>query len=82
MIEQARPRGQVIFLRRTDAEGRVALRGRGFPVDPLSHHRLRRCEVDLERHQIRCYRLRRREPDQQPLINTLEYVFPQKRFLE
>lgn len=79
---QARPRGQVIFLRRTDAEGRVSLLGRGFPVDPLWPHRLVRCEVDLEHHQIRCYRLRRREPDQQPLITTLESVFPQKRFLE
>lgn len=79
---QAKPRGQVIYLRRTDAQGRVSLLGRSFPVDPVWPHRLLRCEVDFEHHQVRCYRLRRREPDQQPLVKTMEYVFPTKRFLE
>lgn len=79
---QARPCGQVIYLRRTDAQGHVSLLGRSFPVDPVWPHRLLRCEVDFEHHQIRCYRLRRREPDQQPLVKTIEYVFPKKRFLE
>lgn len=79
---QAHPRGQMIYLRRTDAQGQVSLLGRPFPVDPMWPHRLLRCEVDFEHHQIRCYRLRRREPDQQPLVKTIEYVFPTKRFIE
>lgn len=79
---QVRPRGHLIYLRRTDAQGRVFLLGRSFPVDPGWPHRLLRCEVDFEHHQIRCYRLRRREPDQQPLVKTMDYVFPKKRFLE
>jgi len=79
---QARPGGQVIYLRRTDAQGHVSLLGRSFLVDPVWPHRLLRCEVDFEHHQIRCYRLRRREPDQQPLVKTIEYVFPKKRFIE
>lgn len=79
---QARPGGQVIYLRRTDAQGQVSLLGRSFLVDPVWPQRLLRCEVDFEHHQIRCYRLRRREPDQQPLVQTIEYVFPKKRFRE
>jgi hypothetical protein len=43
---------------------------------------LLRCAVDFEHHQIRCYRLRRREPDQQPQVKTIEYVYPTKRFIE
>ena len=74
--------GQVVYLRRTDANGVVSLLGRSFPIDPLWTHRLLRCEVDLAHHQIRFYRLRRRDPDQQPLIKTLDYRFPQRRFLE
>ena len=72
----------MIYLRRTDAQGQVSLLGRSFPVDPLWLHRLLRCEVDFEHHQIRCYRLRHREPDQQPLVKTIKDVFPTKRFLE
>ena len=79
---QAHPRGQMIYLRRTDAQGQVSLLGRPFPVDPMWPHRLLRCEVDFEHHQIRCYRLRRREPDQQPLVKTIAYAFPTKRFIE
>lgn len=79
---QAVVRGQVVYLRRTDANGAVSLLGRSFPIDPLWAHRLLRCEVDLTHHQIRFYRLRRREPDQQPLIKTIDYRFPHRRFLE
>lgn len=79
---QAHPRGQMIYLRRTDSQGQVSLLGRSFPVDPLWPHRLFRCEVDFEQHQIRCYRLRHHEPDQQPLVKTIKDVFPTKRFLE
>ena len=79
---QARPCRQVIYLRRTDAQGYVSLLGQSFPIDPVWPHRLLRCEVDFEHHQIRCYRLRYREPTQQPLVKTIEYVLPTKRFIE
>lgn len=79
---QAALTGQVVYVRRTDATGGVSLLGRSFPIDPLWAHRLLRCEVDLTHHQIQVYRLRRRDPDQQPLIKTLEYRLPQKRFRE
>jgi hypothetical protein len=67
---------------RTDAQGQVSCLGQSFPVDPRWPHRLLRCEVDVEHHQIRGYRLRRREPNQQPLVKTITYVFPTKRFIE
>ena len=65
-----RPRGMVIYLRRTDEFGAIRVLG----------HRLVRAEVDLEAQQIRCYRLRRRAPDEQPLVRTIKYVFPEKQF--
>jgi len=43
-------------------------------------HRLLRCQVDLVQHRIEFYRLRRREPDEQPLIKTSPYHLPQRRF--
>jgi hypothetical protein len=60
----------VIYLRRTDEFGAIRVLG----------HRLVRAEVDLEAQQIRCYRLRRRAPDEQPLVRTIKYVFPEKQF--
>ncbi|MGH9155640.1 MAG: hypothetical protein ACRD1K_07400 [Acidimicrobiales bacterium] len=77
---QAGLSGQVIYLRRTDANGVVSLLGRSFRVDPQWPHRLVRCEVHLAAHQIAFYRLRRRDPSDQPLINTVAYRFPQKQF--
>lgn len=72
----------MIFLRRTNNQGVADLLGQSFPVDPAWLNRLVRCEVDLTRGQIRFYRLRRREPTQQPLIKTIPYETPKKRFHE
>jgi hypothetical protein len=74
--------GTVIFLRRTDEQGAVNLLGRSYLVDPTWPHRLVRAEVDLTAGLIRIYRLRRREPTQQPLMKTLPYQSPKKRFHE
>lgn len=79
---QAPLTGQLGYLRRTDAQGRVFLLGQTFTVDPLWPHRLLRCEVHLTDRLIRFYRLRRRQPDEQPLIKTLPYHIPLRRFLE
>ena len=75
-----RPRGMVIYLRRTDEFGAIRVLGHRLEVDAQWVHRLVRAEVDLEAHQIRCYRLRRRAPDEQPLVRTIKYVFPEKQF--
>ena len=75
-----RPRGMVIYLRRTDEFGAIRVLGHRLEVDAQWVHRLVRAEVDLEAQQIRCYRLRRRAPDEQPLVRPIKYVFPEKQF--
>jgi hypothetical protein len=77
---QRRPAGTIVYLRRTDDQGSIKVLGHRWVVDPLWVHRLVRAEVDLEIDQVRCYRLRRRAPNDQPLINTFHYVFPTKHF--
>ena len=72
--------GRVLFLRRTDDHGRARLLGRTFAVDVNWPHRLVRADVDLDHDQICFYALRRREPAQQPMLRTVQYHFPRKRF--
>lgn len=79
---QAPLHGQMIFLRRTSDTGTVELLQHRFPVDATWPHRLVRCEVDLDAHCIRFYRLRRRAPDEQPLANEVSYQLPARRFKE
>ena len=79
---QAPPTGRVVFLRRTNDAGAVALLGHTFSLDALWPHRLVRCEVQLPSGPIRFYRLRRRQPDDQPLIREVPYVLPARRFKE
>ena len=76
---KARPVGQMIFLRRTDEQGRASLLGHQFAVDPHWSHRLVRAEVDLPEGLIRFYALRRREPSWQPLLYETPYCLPIKR---
>jgi hypothetical protein len=70
------PRGRLIFLRRTDATGRLRLLGQTWLAATHWIHRLVRCEVDLIHHQIALYALRRRQPGDQPLLATLPYHRP------
>jgi transposase len=79
---QAPLHGQVIFLRRTSDAGSVEFLGHRFLVDPGWPHRLVRCDVDLDAHRIRFYRLRRRTPTEHPLVNELSYRLPHRRFKE
>ena len=74
------PRGLVIYLRRTDESGAIRVLGHRLEVDAQWVHRLVRAEVDLDAGKIRCHRLRRRAPDDQPLVRTIQYVFPKKQF--
>jgi hypothetical protein len=74
--------GTVIFIRRTGENGHVHLLGHDFLVSESWCHRLVRCQVDLTAGRIRFYRLRRREPTKQPLLKTIPYATPTKRFHE
>ena len=74
--------GCVIYLRRTDEQGRVQFLGRTWSVDRLWPHRLVRCEVLLNHSCIRMFALRRRDPGHQPLLNEVPYTFPNKPFKE
>jgi putative transposase len=79
---QAHPQGRLVFLRRSNGQGEVQLLGRAFAVDPLWQHRLVRADVDLTRCRIRFYTLRRRAPDQQPMVKETRYVLPRRPFSE
>lgn len=72
--------GQIIFIRRTNERGQVHLLGQRFTVSPDWLHRLVRCEVDFDRHCIRCFALRRRVPTEQPLLTIIPYQRPDKPF--
>lgn len=79
---QAHPHGQIIFVRRSSESGSVELLGHSFSVDPQWPRRLVRAEVDLNAGCIRFYRLRRREPSEQPLVAQVPYELPYRRFRE
>jgi putative transposase len=79
---QAAPRGRVVYLRRTDGQGRVELLGRTWRVSEVWPHRLVRAEVDLSKGRIRFFTLRRREPKSQPLVLEVRHRLPQRRFQE
>jgi transposase-like protein len=74
--------GTVIFLRRTDARGQVECLGHRWHLDINWPHRLVRIEVDLTHEEIRFYKLRRREPACQPLVKTVHYRVPKRRFID
>ncbi len=79
---QTHPQGRIIFIRRTNASGKVTLLGHTFLVDPHWTGRLVRCEVLLSKGKIRFFQLRRRAPQEQPLLNEATYHLPKRRFHE
>src|SRR5512144_408455 len=79
---QARLQGRMVYIRRTDAEGRAEVLGRNFEVDRHWAHGLVRAEVDLEAGKIRFYRLRRREPGDQALLKEVVHRIPSRPFHE
>lgn len=68
--------GKVVFLRRTDERGYVALLGRTFLVNANRPHRLVRAEVRFQENRICFYALRRADPGIQPLIAEANYFHP------
>ncbi len=73
---KAPSQGRIIFVRRTDAQGRAALLGEQFTVASTWPHRLVRCELAIAEHTLRFYGLRRRAPDEQPLLAEQDYRLP------
>lgn len=65
--------GKIIFLRRANERGEVALLGQVFQASSRWPHRLVRCEVALETPRIRFLALRRKQPLCQSLLCELEY---------
>lgn len=65
------PHGRVFFLRRTNERGFIEVLNHRLRADPDWPHRLLRCELELPAQILRCYRLRRRAPADQPLVATL-----------
>lgn len=73
-LDLRRPlRGSVVFLRRTDESGQASVLGHRFRVSRQWPHRLVRAEVDLDESRIRFFALRRRDPDDQPLLREAAY---------
>ncbi|MGZ5261067.1 MAG: hypothetical protein ACXWC0_25905 [Burkholderiales bacterium] len=72
--------GPIIFIRRTDENGRVNMLGQRFTVSPQWLHRLVRCEVSFHHQRIDCFTLRRRAPTEQPLLITIPYHRSDKPF--
>lgn len=79
---QQRPSGRLVFIRRTSAQGHLAVLGRTFKVDPLWVGRLVRVELTIRQGQLRVYRLRRREPHDQPLLREHSFKLPHTPFRE
>lgn len=78
---QAPLSGRVIYLRRSDEDGRVSVLGHRFMISSHWVHRLVRCEVDLDEGCIAFYALRRRDPTDQPLLAKRAYRTPHRPFL-
>lgn len=70
------PPGRVIYIRRTDAHGRIHLLGHTWPVATHWCHRLVRAELDLATEHLACFALRRSAPHDQPLLRLLRYQYP------
>ncbi len=70
------PAGRLVFLRRTSDAGSVSVLGRRYPVDPRWPHRLVRAELDLAVNHLSFFALRRREPEDQPLLGEVPFEPP------
>lgn len=64
----------VVYLRRTDGQGRIRLLGADLVVSAQWPHRLVRAELDTTRHILRVFALQRRSPTRQPLLKTCRFA--------
>jgi transposase-like protein len=77
-----RPRGRLVFVRRSNGSSEVTLLGRNWPLGQVWPNRLVRCEVDLDKDKIRFFTLRRKEPTSQPQVLEVDYRLPNRGFQE
>ena len=75
---QAKVKGLIIYIRRTDQNGALTVLGRTHHVSTNWPHRLTRCEVDIRQKEIRCYALRRSDWKAQPLMRRIPYELPRR----
>ena len=75
-----RPRGRLVYLRRSNSDSEVTLLGKAWPLGQVWPNRLVRCEVDLDKDKIRFFTLRRKEPTSQPQILEVDYRLPARGF--
>jgi len=75
-----RPRGRLVYLRRSNSDSEVTLLGKAWPLGQVWPNRLVRCEVDLAKNKIRFFTLRRKEPTSQPQILEVDYRLPNRGF--
>jgi transposase len=75
-----RPRGRLVYLRRSNGQSEVTLLGQTWPLGQVWPNRLVRCEVDLDKNKIRFFTLRRKEPTSQPQILEVDYRLPNRGF--
>jgi hypothetical protein len=75
-----RPRGRLVYLRRSSGLSDVSLLGRTWPLGQVWPNRLVRCEVDLDHDKLRFFTLRRKEPTSQPQILEVDYRLPARGF--
>jgi len=67
------PASRVVFLRRSDARGRIWLLGATVTLAPPWPHRRVRAERNGCTQTLRCDALRRRDPQHPPLLNSLRF---------
>jgi hypothetical protein len=75
-----RPRGRLVYLRRSNGDSAVILLGQTWPLGQVWPNRLVRCDVDLDKDKIRFFTLRRKEPTSQPQILEVDYRLPNRGF--
>jgi transposase len=74
------PSGRLVYLRRSNPDSEVSLLGKTWPLGRVWPNRLVRCEADLDKHKIRFFTLRRKEPTSQPQILEVDYRLPNRGF--
>jgi hypothetical protein len=77
-----RPGGRLVYLRRTNGQSQGTVLGQTWSLDEVWPHRLVRAEVDLDEDKVRLFRLRRRDPGNQPQILEVDYRLPNRGFQE
>jgi transposase len=75
-----RPRGRLVYLRRSNGLSEVILLGRTWQLGQVWPQRLVRCEVDLTHDKLRFFSLRRKEPTSQPQILEVDYRLTARGF--